>query len=236
MQPPRILLTILAWITGALPDSLRASVGRFLVRVLVNRGTVVPTSEELAADKSVEVANQIRAAMDAVDANGNRAGWRAGKAVLDSARQPGVILFSVPAPLLVTVFMGLTGTKTPATSAAAAELLDRLKDVYTQTGHPDFLFDQCVRTATEQLKNADEHGHWMSNGILKKMFEARLDPSLGYRAREAIVLAFFEKNDEYKKFLRQNDDGSFALPNGVSYETFAQNMLANAYGPYPDFI
>lgn len=233
-RPLRVLAGLLSLITTLLPDGYRAAFGRFLVGIIQRwKFAELPTSDELTADKTEEVARNIQVAMDAIGEDGQRGGWKAGHAVLEAARKPGEALDMLPEGLMITVLMGLPGIKTPQTSFLAMQLLHKLKQQYYETGQPNYLFAQVVEFAEKKLIEADNAGNWLSDGILKSMFAARVDPSLGHRAREAAVLMFFQQNDEYKKFLRQDADGSFSLPAGKTYEEFAAAMLANAYGPYP---
>jgi hypothetical protein len=214
-----------------LPDGMRALLGRLFVRVVkLFKLAELPTITELTTDTTAEVAKTIQAYMDTLDAEGNRSGWRAGKKALDAARKPGEILFTTPNWLLVTLVMGLPGA--PATASEVHALLNRLKQQYLETGKPDYLFNQAVAEATRQLREIDTGDAWFA-GILQKMFEARHDPSLGWRARELAVLTAFKQRPEYVKFLTVDDDGSLHLPLGKSYEEFAASMLTNAYGVYP---
>jgi len=195
----------------------------------------VPTSNELFADNTAEFAKTIQAYMDAVDANGQRGGWEAGRRALEAARKPGAQLFTTPEWLLITVFMGLPGTKTPKTAAQAREQLQALKQLYTRTGHRYFLLNEALAEVVRQLKAIDDSDNSWTAGVLKKLFEVRKDPSrsLGRHAREAAVLMGFKQKPEYVKFLSADEDGTLSLPRGTSYEEFAAAMLANAYGPYP---
>lgn len=219
-----------------LPDVLRAVLGRVLVwTARLFKVADIPSSDALFADNTAEIAARIQSYMDAVDGAGKRVGWRAGKAILDAARKPGEILFQLPEWLLLTLFMGLPGTKTPQTVSAAKAALDGLKQKYLETGRPDYLFAQAVASAVAQLQAADEAGNWLTAGVLKKLFETRRDPTppLGWRSREAVVLLVFKNNPAYAKFLTVENDGSLSLPRGTSYEEFAASMLTNAYGVYP---
>lgn len=233
-RPLQVLSGVLSVITTMLPDGYRAALGRFLVSIIrAWKFAELPTSDELTADKTEDVARNIQIAMDRIGDDGQRGGWKAGHAVLEAARQPGEALNMLPEGLMITVLMGLPGLKTPQTSFLAMQLLHALKQQYYETGQSNYLFAQVVEFAKQKLIEADNSGNWLSDGILKKMFESRRDPALGHRAREAVVLTFFQQHEEYKKFLRLEDDGSFSLPAGKDYEEFAAAMLANAYGPYP---
>lgn len=217
-----------------LPDWFRVWLGRLLVwAVRAFKLAELPAAEAFTADNTAEIAATIQAYMDTVGTDGKRGGWRAGKKVLDAARKPGEALFTTPEWLLVTLVMGLPGT--PTTAAETTALLDKLKQQYRDTGRPDYLFEQVVAYVTQQLEAVDQSGHWLSDGILQKLFEVRKDPTppLGWRARELAVLTAFKQSPEYVKFLSVDDDGSLSLPRGKSYEEFAAAMLANAYGPYP---
>lgn len=214
-----------------LPDWMRVWIGRVLVwAVKLFKLAELPTIAELTTDTTAEVAKTIQAYMDVVDAAGKRAGWHAGQRVLAAARKPGEVLFTAPNWLLVTLVMGLPGA--PASASETKALLDRLKQQYLETGKPDYLFNQAVAEATRQLREIDSGDAWFA-GILQKMFEARKDPSLGWRARELAVLTAFKQKPEYVKFLTADEDGSLSLPRGDSYEEFAASMLTNAYGVYP---
>ena len=219
---------------NTLPDWFRVWLGCLLVwSVKRFKLAELPSAEAFTADNAAEIAATIQAYMDAVDAEGKRGGWRAGRRALDAARKPGEALFTTSEWLLVTLVMGLSGT--PKTAAATKALLDGLKQQYLDTGRPDYLFEQVVAFVTQQLKEVDQSDNWFSAGILQKMFEVRQDPTppIGWRARELAVLTAFKQSPEYVKFLSVDDDGSFSLPRGKSYEEFAAAMLANAYGPYP---
>lgn len=214
-----------------LSDWLRVWTGRLLVRLVqLLKLAKLPTMAELTADNTADVAQVIQAYMNLGDFEGNRGGWRAGKRALDAARKPGEILFTTPDWLLVTLVMGLPGA--PGKVSDAQALLDRLKQQYLETGKPDYLFTQAVAEATRQLREFDASNAWFA-GILQKMFDARKDPSLGWRARELAVLTAFKQNPAYVKFLTVAEDGSLSLPRGDSYEEFAASMLTNAYGIYP---
>lgn len=235
-RPMRILVGLLSLLTSLLPDTKRAAAGRLLVQLIRQwKLADIPTSDELVADKTEEVARKIQVAMDAVGDDGQRGGWKAGYAVLQEARAPGEALTLFPEGLMVTVIMGLPGIKTPHSSFLATQLLHALKQQYHETGQPDYLFAKVIEFATKKLRDSDNTGNWLSSGILKKMFEVRKDSSLslGRHAREVAVLAFFQQNEEYKKFLEVAEDGKLSLPAGDDYESFAAGMLANAYGPYP---
>lgn len=213
------------------PDWLRVWMGRVLVWAVKRfKLAELPTIADLTADNTAAVAQTIQAYMDLGDAAGKRGGWQAGKRALDAARRPGEVLFTTPNWLLVTLVMGLPGA--PATGREVQALLDRLKQQYLETGKPDYLFNQAVAEATRQLREIDSGDAWFA-GILQKMFEARKDPSLGWRARELAVLTAFKQKPEYVKFLTVDEDGSLSLPRGDSYEEFAASMLTNAYGVYP---
>lgn len=187
----------------------------------------LPTIADLTTDNTTTISATIRAYMDAA---GKHGGWQAGKRALDAARKPGEALFTTNEWLLVTLIMGLPGA--PATAVETKALLEKLKQQYLDTGRPGYLFEQAVAEATRQLKEIDTSDSWFA-GILQKMFEARLDPSIGWRARELAVLTAFKQKPEYLKFLTVADDGSLSLPRGDSYEEFAASMLTNAYGIYP---
>lgn len=228
--------TILSFVCGRLPDGLRASFGRLIVWAAARfKLAEIPSSNEITKDNTQEVADKLRAAMDAVGPDGKRGGWRAGKAVLDEARKPGEMLTTLPEDLMITVFMGLSGTTTPQTSFLAKQLLHSLKQKYYETGHADYLFSQAVDAATKELRAADSWGGCIGSGTLKAIFDARRDPKppLGSRARELVVLTVFQQTEDYKKFLTVDEDGSLSLPRGDSYEEFAASMLTNAYGVYP---
>jgi hypothetical protein len=214
-----------------LPDWLRVWLGRGLVRLVkLFKLAELPTVAELTADNADEVAQAIQAYMDLGDFEGKRGGWRAGKRALDAARKPGEILFTTPNWLLITLVMGLPGA--PAAASDVQSLIDRLRQQYLETGKPDYLFNHAVAEATRQLREIDSGDAWFA-GILQKMFDARKDPSLGWRARELAVLTAFKQKPEYVKFLTVSADGSLSLPRGDSYEEFAASMLTNAYGVYP---
>lgn len=227
---------VLSFICSRLPDGPRAAFGRLIVWAagrykLAN----IPTSNEITKDNTQEVADKIRAALDGIGQGGKRGGWRAAKAVLDEARKPGEMLTTLPEDLMITVFMGLSGTTTPHTSFLAKQLLHSLKQKYYETGHADYLFSQAVDAVAKELRAADSWGGCIGSGTLQAIFEARLEPSppLGSRARELVVLTVFQQTEDYKKFLTVDDDGSVSLPRGDSYEEFAASMLTNAYGVYP---
>lgn len=219
----------------AIPDSLRATLGRVLLWLLRWYKVSIPSADVIFNTDVAGIAKQVQAAMDAVDANGKRGGWAAGKAVIDAARKPGAQLFSTPEWLLVTLFMGLSGSLAPRTAADAKQKIAALKQQYTLTGRPDYLFGAVMAEALKQLEAADKTGNRWTAGILKKMFEIRDDSSIaiGRHAREQAVLMVFKQHPEFAKFLTVGADGSLSLPRGKSYEEFAASMLANAYGPYP---
>lgn len=215
-----------------LPDPWRVWLGRILVRaVKLFKLAELPPIETLTTDQTEAITARIQAAMDVVDAAGRRAGWRAGKRVLDTAREPGKVLFTTPDWWLVTLVMGLPGA--PATASETTALLNKLRQQYVETGRPDYLFNETVAYVVRQLHAVDKTDQWFSNGILQAMFDARKDPALGWRARELAVLTAFKQKPEYVKFLTVGDDGSLSLPRGDSYEEFAASMLTNAYGIYP---
>lgn len=216
-------------------DATLALTGRVISWLLKLVGVKLPSSDYLFGNNVVEIGLQIQAAMDAKGPDGRRAGWAGGLAVLDKLRKQAALLFLLPEWLVIAIFMSLPGSLTPKTSSSARQQLQTLRAQHAQLADPKYLFKQVVAEVSRQLARIDTAGSMFTKGVLQKIFELRRDmtPPLGWRAREAIVLAAFRQYPEYAKFLSVTADGSPALPSGTTYEEFAASMLANAYGPYP---
>lgn len=235
MPNTALLIVLLNWlcaIVGHFGDAQRARLGQWLVNYLRSRGDKIPTADELVNPDDAEMAEKIQRALDAPGPDGKPGGWNAAMAVVEERRREAWKLLGLPNQLAVTILMGLGGKAVPTSAPAAAKLLFDLMQQYYASAHREYLFNEILAETARRLRAADNDASFIGPGILRAMFNARAvkDKPVGWRAREAMVLLFLKRNAEYRKFLTKNSRNELSLPDGVTFEEFAANMLMNAYG------
>lgn len=217
-------------------DPVRIKFARTLVDLINATGKAkIPTSEIFDPANAQAAASKVQAALDAIGEDGRRGGWAAAHVVIEEARKGAAPLLALPDVVAVTLLLGMRGEFTPLSSFAAQQRLSDIKQQYYDTAKPNFIFQQALKEAVSRLKTADNDAGYLGRGCLKKIFELRLDnpDGLTTRAREKAVLLYLQQTPEYRKFLGRDKDENFVLPKGTDYESFAQSMLVNAYGPVP---
>jgi hypothetical protein len=229
-------LVFLCQLIGWFGDSARAAFGRWLVAYINRTGIAqIPSSDIFDPAETQKTVQQVTAALDEPYAGGGRGGWKAALALIYDKRKQATPLLALPEQLAVTLLMGMPGKYTPETVITAQRRIADIKQQYTEAGRPDFLYRMAQAEAVRQLVAADSKPGYLGAGCLNKLFETRRDPDreLGERIREKAVLMYMQQVPEYRKFLGQDADGDATLPAGDTYETFAKNMLRNAYGEFP---
>jgi hypothetical protein len=233
------VLTVAATVcrlVGALGEDYRAAFGRWLVGYINRTGLAqIPSSDIFDPAESEKTVQQVRAALDEPYAGGGRGGWKSALALIYEKRKQAVPLLALPEQLAITLLMGIPGRYTPVTVFTAQQRISDIKQQYHETGQPDFLYRIAHAEAVRQLTEADAKPGYLGAGCLKALFDARRNPDkqLGERMREKAVLMYMQQIPEYRKFLGRDQNDNYVLPAGDSYETFAANMLRNAYGEFP---
>lgn len=230
------VVTLVCSFVAALNDKTRAAFGRWLVKFINQSGYAsIPSSDVFDPAGTQETVQKVHAALDTLDSDGRRGGWRAAQAIIDAQRKQAEPLLALPETVAVTILMGMPGKFTPVTSFAAQQRISDIKEQYAAAGQPDFLYRTALAEAVRQLQEADAKTGYLGSGCLKKLFELRCNTAheLGEKAREKAVLLFMQQTPEYRKFLGRDENDYFVLPAGTTYETFAASMLKNAYGSFP---
>ena len=230
------VLGIVCGVVALFGDNVRISFARMLVPFLnANANANIPDSSVFDPAKEQETAALIQSAMDSKDSSGRRGGWEAANRIIAEQRKQGEIFLTLPEPLAITILLGMPGKFAPLTSFEAQQRLSAIKRQYHEAGAPDFIFQRALAEAVKKLKESDDQPGYLGRGCLAKIFEMRQHDSAGLaiRAREQAVLLYLQQQPEYRKFLGRDADDNYLLPDGESYESFATNMLINAYGPIP---
>ena len=229
-------LSFVCALIGMFGDPTRIKFAQTLVDMINASGKAkIPTSEIFDPENAQAPTNKVQVALDSLGDDGRRGGWEAAQQVIEEARKEAEPFLALPDPVAITILLGMRGEFATLSSFAAQQRLSDIKQQYYETGKPNFIFQKALKEAVSRLVAADNDAGYLGRGCLKKIFELRCNnpDGLTTRAREKAVLLYFQQTPEYRKFLGRDEDENFVLPQGTDYESFAKNMLVNAYGPVP---